>query len=95
MEFKINYLNRISFYFYQTALYLAVEKENIEIIKLLLSNNKLNINILNISSHFFYTIKSQIFQIKFKITYFNAIQIAYFNLIQIIYFNEIQNHMFR
>ena len=37
--------------FYQTALGLAVEKENIEIVKLLLTNDKLDINlgyILNI-----------------------------------------------
>ena len=33
---------------YKTALYLAVENENIEIIKLFLTNNKLDINILNI-----------------------------------------------
>ena len=34
--------------FYITALYLAVEKENIEIVKHLLAINKLDINILNI-----------------------------------------------
>ena len=32
-------------YIYKTALYLAVEKENIEIVKLLLANDKLDINI--------------------------------------------------
>ena len=32
----------------KTALYLAVEKENIEIIKLFLTNDKLDINIINI-----------------------------------------------
>lgn len=37
--------------FYLTSLYLAVENENIEIIKLLLTNDKLNINILNISNN--------------------------------------------
>ena len=31
--------------FYETALYLAVEKENIENIKLLLKNGKLDINL--------------------------------------------------
>ncbi len=37
------------FYFFdKTALYLAIEKENIEIVKLLLSNEKLDINIINI-----------------------------------------------
>ena len=51
--------------FYKTALYLAVEKENIEIIKLLLNNDKLDINIINILNIFF---------IKFKIISFNGIQ---------------------
>lgn len=36
--------------FYKTALYAAVEKENIDIIELLLTNEKININILNIQS---------------------------------------------
>ena len=39
--------------FYKTALYLAVEKENIEIVKLLLTNDKLDINIINILNIFF------------------------------------------
>ena len=38
MTFILNYI-------YKTALYLAVEKENIEIIELLLANDKLDINI--------------------------------------------------
>ena len=33
-----------------TALYLAVDMKNIEIIKFLLLNNKVNVNILNILS---------------------------------------------
>ncbi len=36
--------NDIYIKFYKTALYLAVEKENIEIIKLLLANDTLDIN---------------------------------------------------
>ena len=58
MEFKIISLNAINYYifewnfyirwFYKTALFLAVEKENIEIVKLLLTNDKLDINIINI-----------------------------------------------
>ena len=49
MQFKITYCNEIYIYiFYKTALYCAVEKENIEIIKLLLTYEKLDINILNI-----------------------------------------------
>lgn len=35
---------------HKTALCIAIEKENIEIIKLLLANDKLNINQLNISN---------------------------------------------
>ena len=38
---------------YVTALYLAVEKENIEIVKLLLTNDKLDINFLNIFLYLF------------------------------------------
>ena len=34
--------------FYKTVLYRAVEKENIEIIRLLLSSDKIDVNILNI-----------------------------------------------
>ena len=71
----------ISFYevlirFYKTALYLAIEKENIEIVKLLLTNNKLDINQRNILNIFFF--------IKFKILFFNVIQnhIFFFYLIQ-------------
>ena len=50
---------------YKTALYSAVEKENIEIIKLLLNNDKLDINLGYILN---------IFYIKFKIISFNYIQ---------------------
>ena len=39
-------------YIYRTALYTAVEKENIEIVKLLLTNEKLDINVLNILFYF-------------------------------------------
>lgn len=43
--------------FYKTALYVAIEKENIDIVKLLLSsNNQIDINYLNIE----YTIYNQI-----------------------------------
>ena len=49
----------------KTALYLSVEKENIEIVKLLLMNAKIDINILNIINRIF---------MWFKILYFNHIQ---------------------
>lgn len=53
MKFKFIFFNEILilFFFYKTALLWAVQKENIEIIKLLLINEKLDINsvyILNI-----------------------------------------------
>lgn len=45
MEFKINILNTINnLYFHATALYLAVESENTELVKILLSNPNININ---------------------------------------------------
>lgn len=40
--------------FYKTALFAAVEKENIEIVKLLLTKDKLDINIINkVQNHVF------------------------------------------
>ena len=45
MKLKNKYLHKIHKYIYRTALYRAIEKENIEIIKLLLANDKLDINI--------------------------------------------------
>ena len=80
---------------FKTALYLAVEKENIEIVKLLLTNNKLDINIINILNIFF---------IKLKIISLNEIQNHIFQLhsksylsikFKIISFNDIQNHIFQ
>ena len=50
--FQSNY-NKI-YFFYKTALYLAVENESIDIIKLLLSNDKIDVNILNILIFFFF-----------------------------------------
>ena len=64
MKFKIISFNEIIIRIYKTALYLAVEKENVDIIKLLLSNDKIDINILNILL---------LFYIKFKIISFNDI----------------------
>ena len=54
MKFKIITFDEIKIYFYKTPLYFAIEKENIEIIKLLLTNDKLNINILNILNIYIY-----------------------------------------
>ena len=59
--------------FYKTPLYWAVEKSNIDIIKLLLAKDNLNINILNIHANVFFT--------KFKIEFFNRIFQSNFNRI--------------
>ena len=52
MKFKVISFNEVlKKYIFKTALYTAVEKENIEILKILLTNNELDINlgyILNI-----------------------------------------------
>lgn len=50
MEFKIIYLNKIIIlcFFDETALYLACLKENVEIVKLLLANDQIDVNVLNI-----------------------------------------------
>ena len=73
MEFKIKILNRIQnktlneiiSRINKTALYHAVEKENIEIIQLLLSNDRIDVNVLNILSIIF---------ILFKIKTLNTIE---------------------
>ena len=36
------------FLIYKTALYYAIENENIEMVKLLLTNDKIDVNILNV-----------------------------------------------
>ena len=69
MKFKITYFYEILIYLYKTALYLAIEKENLDIIKLLLSNDKIDVNILSILNFLY---------IKFKIIRFNFIQIHIF-----------------
>ena len=56
-----------------TALYLAVEKGNIEIVKLLLNNDKLDINLGYIFHNFLYNFKSYL-SITFKIISLNKIQ---------------------
>ena len=68
--------NNILLKFNKTAFYFAVEKENMKIIKLLLQNNNLNVNIPYILIHFLL--------IKFKL----YLQIAFNNL----NFNIILNH---
>ena len=41
------YLNDILNIFYKTALYAAVKNENIDIVKLLLTNNQIDVNLIN------------------------------------------------
>ena len=53
----------------KTALYRAIEKENIEIIKLLLANRNINPNVINISNMIIFII--------FKIDCFNDIKEYY------------------
>lgn len=55
MKFQnINFSIKLVFKFYQTALMCAVDIGNVEIIKLLLENNKIDVNIINIFKwHFF------------------------------------------
>ena len=66
MKFKTICLNHILIDIYETALYTAVKKENIEIVKLLLTNDKIDVNIFNILIY--------IFQYNSKIHIFNTIK---------------------
>ena len=71
---------------YRTALYRAVEQENIEIIKLLLSIDNIDVNILSILV---------LLYIKFKIISFNAIQHQFFLMkFKIMFLYEIQIFIF-
>lgn len=45
IEFINKYFCKIFINFHKTALTIAIEKANIEIIKLLLTNNKLDVNV--------------------------------------------------
>lgn len=53
IKFKIKYFGW-NFYaiFHMTALHAAVEKGNLDIVNLLLQNDKLNVNILSILNNF-------------------------------------------
>ena len=64
---------------------MAVEKENIEIIKLLLTNDQLDINFLNIFNTFIDKIQNHAIQYNSKLDH--SMQF------KIISFNEIQNHI--
>ena len=58
IKLNIIYLNEILIKIHKTALYVAIEKENIEIIKLLLTNENIDINILNVFNIFLQNLKS-------------------------------------
>lgn len=51
------FFNGIILYVNKTALYTAIENENVDIAKLLLCNDKIDINLYNILIFFFYKIK--------------------------------------
>lgn len=51
MELKNKYFYVILLLSYQTPLYLAVKKQDVEIVQLLLANEKLDVNYLNILSY--------------------------------------------
>ena len=48
MKFQIIQFNIITIYINKTSIYLAVEKENIEIVQLLLTQKNIDANALNI-----------------------------------------------
>ena len=47
-------MNKIIIYFYKTALNVAIEKNYSEIVRLLLTNDNIDVNIKNIIINFFY-----------------------------------------
>ena len=61
---------------------MAVEKENIEIIKLLISNNKIDPNIINILIYKMNEIQNQIIQCNSKSNHSITFKIKSFNVIQ-------------
>lgn len=90
MDSKSSHFNEIIALIYKTALFAAIEKENRKIVKLLLTNDYLDINVRSILLDFFL--------IKLKIVYFNGIQKNIFQFysklyvsmkFKIVYFNRI------
>ena len=53
IEFKITFMTRILIQFYRTPVFAAVKKCNAEIVKLLLTNNNLDVNIKSILKIFY------------------------------------------
>ena len=59
---------------FRTILYIAVEKENVEVVRLLLARKELDINTLSISINFLYTISNHLLFLYHFINIFLLIQ---------------------
>ena len=82
-NFEIIYSNQIkNQQIHKSALFLAIEKENIEIVKLLLINDKIDVNFLNVFNLFY------LFHL---IIYFNDIQKILLIEFEIKFMDLIQN----
>ena len=67
IQYRIFQWNSNIIHFYKASLHLAIEKGNIEIVKLLLTSDKLDINLLLIFNMLcFYKIQNHIFQLYLK-----------------------------
>ena len=85
-----NILIKFKITFYKTALHIAVEKENVEIVQLLLSHDKIDINIQYISynkiyeilNKFFHSIQTQIFSLHSNPNLFITFKNESFHIIQ-------------
>lgn len=95
-EIKINQI-------YRTALYAAVKKENVEIIKLLIRIDSIDVHIHNIFIYFNWWNWMSYISIAFKIEYFNIIHKQVFKFsswkyvlikFKVTYLNYIHENMF-
>ena len=59
------FFNEIILFFYKTALYLAIENENIKIIRLLLKRKDIDVNIKSIKAQLIYNV-SILYQFSFN-----------------------------
>lgn len=48
MKFNVKFFHKILIYFYITPLYLAVDKENVDIVKQLIKHKKIDVNIKSV-----------------------------------------------
>ena len=93
MEFSIKSFNEIMTRFNKTALYFAVEKENIEIVQLLISNNKTDPDVIYILSYYYYKIHNKLFYcIQYQIIQWNS-ELNLSMKFNIKSFNEIQHQI--